>query len=99
MGKGTRLGLDFDISHTESPRVLDGNMHSALYLRSFGRLPPVGSESNLGGQFTPHGENCICELGDHHISEHGASPEFAHLGHLDVICQNNLLKTQVMDMK
>ena len=59
----------------------------------------MGSESNFCGVVTAHGENCICELGDHHISEHGSNPEFANLSNLDVICQNNLLKTQVMDMK
>ena len=89
----TGLDLDFETAHVESPSVQEGNLHAALYLRSLGRQTPVGSESNFCGAVTAHGENCICELGDHHISEHGNNPEFANLSSLDVICQNNLLKT------
>ena len=62
-------------------------------------MTPMGSEHNYGGQATLHGEGCVCENGDHHVSEQGNNPEFQNLAHLDVMCQNNLLKTQVMDMK
>ena len=66
--KSNKFGLDFDISHNESPSGAQGaNIHSKLFLKSLGRLTPVGSESNFGGIFTPHGEHCICELGDHNI--------------------------------
>ena len=53
--------------------------------------------NNYDGNKILHGESCVCETGT--FSEQGNNPEFQHLSPLDVICQNNMLKTQIVDMK
>ena len=103
-GESTYTGLygtEMDASALEQDVSLQFEQANNFALHNFAgghaRQTPLGSEYNFDGNAIPHGENCVCITGT--STDQASNPEFDYLSPLDTICQNNVLKTQIIDMR
>ena len=94
-------GAEMEMSAMEQDVSLAFEQENNYALHNFAgghaRQTPLGSEYNFDGERIPHGETCVCVTGT--STEQRDNPEFDYLSPLDIICQNNVLKTQIIDMR
>ena len=94
-------GTEMEMSAMEQDVSLQFEQANNFALHNFAggmtRQTPLGSEYNFDGERTPHGETCVCMTGT--STDQAENPEFDYLSPLDIICQNNVLKTQIIDMR